>query len=620
MVAAKMPSVIAPSDVLGLVAYAGDAKTLLAWDLAEDRRENLAGFTVRCHPPGVDPFYLLNSLQFEHPDQHAQVKGEQASSTVNAPLHAFRWLHVPSASHDGHPTIMGAYTYTVTPRYFDGDGHLLALDEALSTTVPVDVQPFVKGSLRIAFTRGFVQSQAYVRRFGPRSKVVPPTPHDLLFKTSDVAGQDPDGKDYTYAQEYDWLGFTARRTIFELLKEVTDSDVARLDVFAYDLDEPDLMSTLLDLAALGRVRVILDKAALHHDAAGSTSEDQFEKLFNQKAKGDAKILRGDFSRYAHDKVFVLRPDGKTATKVLTGSTNFSVTGLYVNSNHVLVFDDEATAAEYGAVFDQVLEQKAKTAAFVASPFSTARFSPDGAVPPRTITFSPHSEAVATKVLDVIVQRVKAEGAKHAATASVLFAVMGLSGGGEVYPVLKALHERDDLFTGGVSDDRGAISLYKTGSTRGTLVTGLPGTSVLPEPFSQVPTVAGHQIHHKFVVCGFNGDDPTVFCGSSNLALLGEQKNGDNLIAIHDGDVATAFAIEAIALVGHFGFLDRYQEKKKAKGVVAPKPPANQRAAAKDAGWFLSTTDGWSRSYFDTDDLHCVDRTLFAAPLTRAPDG
>ena len=45
--------------------------------------------------------------------------------------------------------------------------------------------------------------------------------------------------------------------------------------------------------------------------------------------------------------------------------------------------------------------------------------------------------------------------------------------------------------------------------------------------------SGHQIHHKFVVCGFNGDDPVVYCGSSNLALGGEQHNGDNLLEIHD---------------------------------------------------------------------------------------
>ena len=38
--------------------------------------------------------------------------------------------------------------------------------------------------------------------------------------------------------------------------------------------------------------------------------------------------------------------------MLTGSTNFSVTGFYVNSNHVLVYDDPKVAATYAEVFKQ----------------------------------------------------------------------------------------------------------------------------------------------------------------------------------------------------------------------------------------------------------------------------
>ena len=35
---------------------------------------------------------------------------------------------------------------------------------------------------------------------------------------------------------------------------------------------------------------------------------------------------------------------------------------------------------------------------------------------------------------------------------------------------------------------------------------------------------GHQVHHKFLVCGFNGSNPVVYCGSSNLAVGGEKSN------------------------------------------------------------------------------------------------
>jgi phosphatidylserine/phosphatidylglycerophosphate/cardiolipin synthase-like enzyme len=616
MVVVEMPPVAVRSEVLSLVAYRGDAKTLLAWDLAEDQRDGLAGFTIACRPPDKPEYYLWNQLQFEHPDQHAQDASEPVTSSVNAPFHKFRWLHVPGLDHQGLEPVMGTYTYTVTPRYFDPDGRLRALDAALSTSVDILVDGFQQGSLKLAFTRGYVQSQAYVNHFGATARIVR-RDADLLYDTSDVAGTRPDGKEFTYAEEYGWLGFTARKTIFALLDEVLADKQLKLDVFAYDLDEPDIMKKLLVLAGQERVRVILDNAKLHHDPENPESEDEFEAEFKKVAKGAAAIKRGKFARYAHDKVMVVS-NATGATKVLTGSTNFSVSGLYINSNHVLVFSDESTARKYADLFQQVWEEEVKAAPFIASELSAEKFSPPGEVtPPRAIAFSPHSEEVAAGLLDGIVKRVAVEGDKHDATASVLFAVMGLDGSGAVYPALKELHEQDDVFSYGVSDDPDGIALYVPDQTTGVLVTGTPGPTELPPPFNQVPSIGSyHQIHHKFVICGFNGDDPVVYCGSSNLALAGEGQNGDNLIEIHDGDVATAFALEALALVDHFQFLNRLSDH----GGDHREPPASKRDAARSAGWFLSTSDHWTQPYFDEADLRGVDRTLFAAPLADVSAG
>ena len=119
---------------------------------------------------------------------------------------------------------------------------------------------------------------------------------------------------------------------------------------------------------------------------------------------------------------------------------------------------------------------------------------------------------------------------------------------------------------------------------------------------------------EFVVCGFNGPDPVVYCGSSNLAGGGEENNGDNLIAIYDEDVATVFAIEALLLVDHFNFLDsRATQGKSSQGRSTARkkqPPASKQAAALANKWFLSTDDKWAAKYFDPKDLHSVDRQLF----------
>lgn len=286
----------------------------------------------------------------------------------------------------------------------------------------------------------------------------------------------------------------------------------------------------------------------------------------------------------------------------------------MNSNHVLIFDEGELPALYAKVFQAAWDQDVLAPAFRDSELAAQSFDFGGGdAPAGTVTFSPHDEAMARNVLDGLVRRVGEEAKEPGGRGSILFAVMDLDAKSEnpVYDALNAIHADDGVFSFGISDNPNGIALYKPGTLEGVLVTGKPVRTQLPPPFNQVPNIAGikHQIHHKFVVCGFNGPEPVVYCGSSNLALGGEMANGDNLLAIRDGDVATTFAIEAVALVDHFNFLDSV-----AKGPKASKDAtrtASDRQGAVQAGWFLGTTDGWVAKFFDPHDLRSRDRELFA---------
>jgi len=623
-----MAGASAKNGSFSLRAYVGDCKTLLAFDLSDKKSlTNLAGFTIECQPQGQRRYYLLNELRFQTPGNHAQDPSEPATSSINAPIHKFWWVHVPGSSHQGIAPFVGPYTYVATPRYFDDKGSLLPLDRGLSASVTVNVGPFVKGALAVGFTRGFVQSEAFVHHFGIKAPIRPKG-KELLFDTAQKAGSNATGQTYTFADEYAWSGFSARKQVFTLLQQVAADPSLSLDMFAYDLNDPDVLKILLKVAGEGRVRIILDDAALHHNAQGTKPEDQFEKLFQKAAKAPAAILRGKFGRYAHDKVLIVS-NQQGAQIVLTGATNFSITGMYVNSNHTLVFNDASVAAEYAKVFQEAWADKASEK-FNQSPLAAGPFAaPPGKVPNTKITFSPHTETEASKILGGVVKRIQQEKTSGGSIGNVLFAVMQLDDGSmdqpfsgtkkasskkpakpnPVYAALRALHSNASIFTYGISDSPGGIYLYTPGKTTGVLVTGKPGSTLLPPPFDQVPTVAGHQIHHKFVICGLNGADPVVYCGSSNLALGGEERNGDNLLEIHDADVATAFAIEALALVDHFNFLDHYARQSKASKAKTAK--ANLRQAAESAGWFLSTNDAWVKPYYNSKDLHCMERRLLA---------
>lgn len=593
---------------LTIKAYRGDAKTLLAFDLPRAKAVDLAGFTIQCRPGGQAAYYLHNLLQFEHPGRHAQDAGEPPQSSVNAPIHKFRWIHVPGLVHQGTEPFFGSYTYTVTPRYF-ARGALEPLDPALSASLQIEVGPFQTGALGLGFTRGFLQSQAFVRHFG-KTAVIEPRDRGLTFDTSQVAGVNSAGQPFTYEQMYRWLGFTARAKLMALLDQIVGDPALHLDMFAYDLRDPRVVAAVLELARQGRIRLILDSAALHHDPEKPRPEDELETAFRSVASKAAGILRGRFGEYAHDKILIVSRGG-VPHKVLTGSTNFSVTGLYVNSNHVLVFDDPAVAATYAEVFEVAWRGQARRCDFMASPLAarTASFS-SSRVPRTDITFSPHPAAFADAVLQGIAVRIQREA--HRVSGSVLFAMMQLDRmSGPVLPALEALHADQRVFSYGVSDTPGGIRLYARGKRTGVLVTGKPVRTQLPPPFCQVPSLGlNHQIHHKFIVCGIAGPDPVVYCGSSNLAEGSETRNGDNLLAIRDRGVAMVFAIEALGLVDHFNFLDRFATRESGAPDAARTQRALEPHAAAEAGWFLSTTDRWAAPYFDPRDLHCADRVLF----------
>lgn len=584
------------NTIFTVKAYRGDAKTLLAFDLNESNSNDFAGFTIACKPGNNASYYLYNKLQFAKPEEHVQNKKEPAYSSINAPIQKFRWLHVPGAFHQDNKVYFGKYTYTITPRYFI-NGKLDTIDNKLSIEIKVDVKPFVKGNLSLGFTRGFVQSQAFENHFGKKAILKPANTTDPFFDTNQIAGKNNDGEEYSFKKEYTWSGFTAREQIFSILEEVTKTKSLSLDVFAYDFNEPDIAKAILNLARQGRVRMLLDNAALHHNTEKPKAEDLFEKEFAKVAKKPAELYRGKFSRYQHNKVFIVKKkaaQGKfTAVKVLTGSTNFSVTGCYVNSNHVLVFEDTKVAALYSNIFNEAWQDNLNTKKFIDSGIAHQKYAFNGnGLPNMSITFSPHDKTFASTLLKSLSDRIIKE------KNSVVFAVMEMgTSTGPVIPALVALHQNDKIFSAGISDTNSDIILYKPSSKTGIKVTGKPSNPVLPPPFNKEAGIGlGHQIHHKFVVCGFNTPNAVVWCGSSNLALGGEMSNGDNLLEIHDEDIATVFAIEGLALVDHFHFRDAHMQTSK--------------TTKKKKALTLYESNKWALSYFDPKDLHYTDRLLF----------
>ncbi len=592
-------------DVVFIKAYKGDAMSLLAFDLDEELREDLAGFTIlyKYEINGeVEENYMFNRLVFPEDflAANAQIPKKDRNSTLYSPIQKFNWVHVPNTNINTQLPIFGEYEYFITPRYIKG-GKLLDLDDELTATLKIDVSPFDMKNTKLGFTRGFVSSVAYVNRFGLANNKVRPVPDNkLLFDITQKSGTASrwndalhafEDVDYSFEEQHKWLGWQARQRIMEFLDDAIADPGVHVKAFIYDLDEPEICKRLLTLAGENRIQITLDNDGKHEDPAHM--EMAFDKVFRETVADEEDIQRGHFNNgLAHSKVFIQLKNDK-AFRVLTGSTNFSTNGLYINSNHVIVFDNPKIAQLYSDVFDASFGPE-KMLAFKGSEHSMNDHDFDEAgIPGMTITFAPHTKPAAQRIFTRISERISRPG-----NTDILFAVMNDTNNGNILDAVRDQVQSAEVFTYGITDKIGAdadytVYLYKPNNKRGVRIRARGISNVLPPPLGQVPNIDGYAIHHKFIVVNFKGDDPVVYCGSSNLALGPEQKNGDNLLEIRDKDIVTAFAIEALRLVDHFHW--RNNEL------------SDQEMKLDDLG---TPSKAWYKSWFNENDLHNLQRELY----------
>lgn len=567
------------SSALALTAYPGDGAVLLGFSLdkSELQSHQLAGFAIQCTPPNGQPNYLQNRLNFTTPIKSTTTPQQRVwTSSQDAPFQEFHWVDFPPQ------VVPGTYKYKVTARYCQGS----QLVDGPSAEVPVELVPQKAGNFELGLTRGYMSSQAYATKFG--NKDIRPTPKSLDYDTQ------------PYQAQYQWLGYHAHKMIFTLLQECVSDSSIEVDLFAYDLDEPDIVKMLEQLGP--RLRAFLDNAPLH-TKKGALEIEAHTRLV--KSAGEDNIKQGHFTRFAHDKIIIQKKNG-TAVKVLTGSANFSVRGLYVQANNVLLFNDPKIAGQYEQVFESVFNDMK---GFVKSPLAAKWFpfpNEGGGIPNFKVSFAPHPKPPMSMVT--------LQQALQQAKSSVLFAVMELGGAGSVLQTLKSLHLSGKIFSYGMTqnlDKNGnqtGVTIYKPGQP-GVLVPFAALVKQVPPPFDKEVTGGmGQVIHDKFVVIDFNTDNPIVFTGSSNLADGGEAANGDNLLAISDPAVARTFAVEAIRLVDHFHFRASMQKATEVKPLqLSPcgaQPP-------------------WWQSAYDPQNIKNVQRELLSggpSAVTSLPNG
>jgi PLD-like domain len=570
------------NEGLRVVAYPGDNKILIAMSLADtgidEGDKNLAGIAIWRKYAGKPEQVLANRIGFDYGVQKdTTTKDRKWTGSDQAPFQKFRWIDVPPDGFDA-PVV-----YRVLALYFVGKSKATKA----GPEVTIEVAPVQKIHARFhpAFTRGYIPSQAYADKFQNKD-IRPP------------GAKTPDFDTKPFQRQYEWLGADARVQLNAFIADCEKDRQSHVDVFAYDLDEPDVIAAICRMGKEGRLRTILDNAPLHSKAgkdAGMPPEVKAAQMIIAAA-GKDKVRQRHFSRFQHNKVFIKRDATGKAQRVLFGSMNFSVRGLYVQANNVIVVDDANVAGMFATAFDTAFANNVATAPFAKSAISQGYMvgSPAGTadLPKFSVALSPHKDGSVS--LGPMSERIRA------ATSSVLFAVMEPSGQGPVLDSLRVIAATPTVFSYGTVETDKGLGVQNPDGGMGEVTSFAALTKNVPEPFTkEFSGGPGMHIHDKFVVVDFNAGNPTVFTGSSNLAAGGEEANGDSLVMIEDEAIANMYAIEAVALFDHSQF------RKVMQGATKVQPFTLWYPGKPGA------PNPWWKPYFDTHDMKFRDRYLFA---------
>jgi phosphatidylserine/phosphatidylglycerophosphate/cardiolipin synthase-like enzyme len=554
-----------------LKVHRGEGMALLAmnWKAAPPP-DDFVGFSIEYREPDGDRFFALkNRLCF--PGTDGGINPDRLSTRLS-PIQMFRWVHFPR-----NAELDGAFTYRVTP-VFMNDKDELSYGEAQEASIELRRETY-PGKLNVAFTRGFVASQAFVDRYQSKGAI------DLL-----LPGRADDGLRFKPTHpETDaalaWMGFEARSAVLELLDEAIADPQAQVRVVAYDLNEPGVVSRLERLG--GRLKVIIDDEGAHGKA--TSAETQAEQRLVASA-GAANVKRQHMGGLQHNKTIVVKGPGVNAA--VCGSTNLAWRGFFVQNNNAVVVRGPAAADLFMAAFESYWNH-GDVAGFGATASSGWQdLQVDGV--DAKIAFSPHvkTNALLASVADDI----------RANTASSLFYSLAFlyQTPGVILDAINQVTEKERVFVYGISDKKvGGIVLTKPDGNQAPVGAAALEKNV-PPPFNAEPTGGGGtRMHHKFVVIDFDQPTARVYLGSYNFSASADTKNGENLVLIRDRRVAVSYMVEALRIFDHYAFRVAQQDAKTAKKTLSLARPPRKEG---DEPW-------WRAFYKDPHRIR--DREIFA---------
>lgn len=541
--------------------YAGTDDAVIVWTLS-GKVSGIRGFAIKKKTNGKTEI-LPNWVG---PSGSTWKSGDHKPSTV-WPIQRFRWIDHAVTAGDNVQYQVIVMTGTLSPNN-------LKESEASAWSAEAEIGGKASKHIGAYFNRGIVAAQWVSRRLDAEHQGLTAMSRKLNEVVEKVG--DP------------FRNMLAGPLREEMLLLLSDAKDKKLKVYAalFELNDPELTAALL---ALGKNASVL----LGNGSAKKKGEDPNKKA-RAKLKGKVNLSnRMSAPRaLAHNKILIVcDKQGKPAT-VLTGSTNWSITGLCTQANNALVIHDSKVAARYKQYWDKLKAAKDATPETLVDFNSQLnKYTIDGSKV--TVWFTKTRDQADLDFANELINK---------ATQGILFLMFNPGPRGSL---LNTIIERNspsspsynpNLYVhGAINQDPSTsknpiVGLFHRGEyVKSSFEVVLPAT-VNPQLKQWEKELKKKQgafamIHSKVVVLDPFGHNPVVITGSHNLGPKASGTNDENLVIIQNHPLLAAnYALNII------GAYDQYRWRYRTLNPQSPTP------AAQPEWDGLEDNDSWIDGY------------------------
>ena len=282
----------------------------------------------------------------------------------------------------------------------------------------------------------------------------------------------------------------------KLLIDLIDSAKESVCAAVHDINVESITTAFIDASNRGiNVQVVMEKDYSDPEEHAHSAA-QYSRL---DALGLVKT--DDRGALMHNKFVVV--DDKT---VWTGSTNLTDRGVNHNNNNVIVIESTELAQNFTIEFNEMWNGEFGITSPTDTPYP--KLSLDGTIV--ECYFAPE-DAVEDKIVEALQQ----------AQNSIYFATFTFTSD----PIEEILLSKDQqgVEIGGIYETRQKSAYW---SYDALYDTGIP----------VITDDSGYTMHHKFFII----DEETVITGSFNPTNNANKNNDENILIIHNSDIAEAF--------------------------------------------------------------------------------